>query len=113
MKYPFMKQNYFTSCATALLLLAALPFQSFSESVPRPEHPRPDAFRANWATLNGEWQFEIDQPGDGGSRGLRSGKDLAQKILVPFCPESRLSGIGHSTRWPTSGIAGRSQCRPA
>ena len=33
--------------------------------VPRPEHPRPDAFRENWLTLNGEWQFEIDTNADG------------------------------------------------
>lgn len=63
--------------------------------VPRPEHPRPDAFRENWQTLNGEWQFEIDDQGDGESRGLTSGKDLNSKITVPFCPESKLSGIGH------------------
>jgi len=64
-------------------------------SVPRPEHPRPDAFRENWITLNGEWQFEMDQAGDGETRGLVSGKDLGLKITVPFCPESKLSGIGN------------------
>lgn len=63
--------------------------------VPRPEHPRPDAFRENWATLNGEWQFEIDAQGDGESRGLIAGRNLASKITVPFCPESKLSGVGH------------------
>jgi hypothetical protein len=64
-------------------------------TVPRPEHPRPDAFRENWLTLNGEWQFEIDQSGNGEARGLTSGKDLGTKIIVPFCPESKLSGIEH------------------
>ena len=64
-------------------------------AVPRAEHPRPDAFRENWATLNGEWQFEIDDQADGETRGLASGKDLNAKITVPFCPESKLSGIGH------------------
>jgi len=64
-------------------------------AVPRAEHPRPDAFRQNWVTLNGQWQFEIDDQGDGESRGLISGKDLHSAITVPFCPESRLSGIGH------------------
>lgn len=68
---------------------------SVRADVPRPEHPRPDAFRANWTTLNGEWQFEIDEKGDGEARGLASGKDLSLKIQVPFCPESKLSGIGH------------------
>jgi len=47
-----------------------------------------DAMRDNWMTLNGEWQFEIDRKGDGEARGLVSGKALASKIVVPFCPES-------------------------
>ncbi len=61
---------------------------------PRSEHPRPDLLRENWMTLNGEWQFEIDTAADGESRGLTYGKDLNSKIIVPFCPESKLSGIG-------------------
>jgi beta-galactosidase/beta-glucuronidase len=61
---------------------------------PRPEHPRPDAYRENWLSLNGRWQFEIDRDGDGEARGLISGKDLAAKIVVPFCAESKLSGLG-------------------
>lgn len=63
-------------------------------AVPRPEHPRPDAMRTNWMTLNGEWQFEIDQQADGEARGLVTGKGLASRIIVPFCPESKLSGLG-------------------
>lgn len=78
----------------ACLLLAGC-LMVGAASVPRPEHPRPDAFRANWATLNGEWQFEIDQAGDGESRGLTAGKDLGRNITVPFAPESKLSGIGN------------------
>ena len=65
-----------------------------SAEVPRPEHPRPDLCRENWLTLNGEWQFEIDKAADGESRGLTYGKDLNSKITVPFCPESKLSGLG-------------------
>src|SRR5512133_359707 len=77
-----------------LLCIAGLGFQLRAEE-PRPEHPRPDAFRQNWFTLNGTWQFEIDEKGDGEARGLASGKELASKIVVPFCPESKLSGVGH------------------
>jgi beta-galactosidase/beta-glucuronidase len=62
--------------------------------IPRPEHPRPDAYRDNWLNLNGLWQFEIDDQNNGDSRGLISGHDLASQIMVPFAPESRLSGIG-------------------
>ena len=65
-------------------------------AIPRPEHPRPDFERAEWLNLNGTRQFEIDAAGDGEERGLVSGHDLAQTILVPFCPESKLSGIGHT-----------------
>src|SRR5512137_1871818 len=68
-----------------------------SAAVPRPEHPRPDLFRENWMTLNGEWQFEIDKAADGESRGLTYGKDLNAKIIVPFCPESKLSSLGVPT----------------
>ncbi len=50
--------------------------------------------RDNWMTLNGPWQFEIDRKGDGEARGLMSGKPLAATIVVPFCPESKLSGLG-------------------
>jgi hypothetical protein len=74
------------------VLLIAL---SLRAEVPREEHPRPDAFRQNWVTLNGQWQFEIDEQGDGETRGLISGKDLASTITVPFCPESKLSGLSH------------------
>ena len=64
-----------------------------SAEVPRPEHPRPDLLRENWMTLNGEWQFEIDRAADGEARGLAQGKELNAKITVPFCPESKLSGL--------------------
>lgn len=76
----------------AVLVLAVV-FGVRAEA-PRPEHPRPDAFRESWMTLNGEWQFEIDEKGDGEARGLMSGQDLPSKITVPFCPESKLSGLG-------------------
>ncbi|HEX2972135.1 MAG TPA: glycoside hydrolase family 2 TIM barrel-domain containing protein, partial [Tepidisphaeraceae bacterium] len=65
--------------------------------IPRPEHPRPDFQRDAWLNLNGEWQFEIDAKDDGEARGLISGKDLASKIVVPFCPESKLSGVANTS----------------
>jgi len=81
------------SIITLLLSLALT--CSLGAETPRAEHPRPDAFRQNWVTLNGQWQFEIDDAGDGEARGLNSGKDLTSTITVPFCPESKLSGVGH------------------
>jgi len=63
-------------------------------SIPRSEYPRPQFMRDEWLCLNGEWQFEIDAGDSGLERGLLE-RDLAQKITVPFCPESELSGIGN------------------
>ncbi|MCX8171246.1 MAG: hypothetical protein N3E47_04670 [Candidatus Bathyarchaeota archaeon] len=63
-------------------------------NIPRPEHPRPDFERKTWINLNGEWQFEIDNAKSGLEKGWCSGKDFSRKIIVPFPPESTLSGIG-------------------
>ena len=61
----------------------------------RPEHPRPQLERDAWLNLNGEWAFEIDHGDTGRARGLVEGP-LSQRINVPFCPESRLSGVGYT-----------------
>ena len=65
--------------------------------IPRPEYPRPQFVRENWLNLNGQWQFEIDNGRSGESRGLaKAGAVLSGSITVPFCPESRLSGVQHT-----------------
>ncbi len=79
---------------TALIVLLTAGAFTAEAEVPRPEHPRPDLCRDNWMSLNGEWQFENDKEADGDTRGLTYGKDLSGKIIVPFCPESKLSGLG-------------------
>ena len=60
----------------------------------RSEYPRPQFFRPSWMNLNGVWQFEIDHGASGRSRGFID-KELRDTILVPFCPESELSGVGY------------------
>ena len=62
--------------------------------IPRSEYPRPQFVRSDWLCLNGEWQFELDQGDSGLERGLLQ-RELSDRILVPFCPESELSGIGN------------------
>ena len=53
--------------------------------------------RQSWENLNGEWEFEIDQSDSGAARGLmRPEAVYSDRIQVPFCPESRLSGIAHT-----------------
>ena len=44
-------------------------------------YPRPQMKRDNWLNLNGAWDFAVDYESKG-------------RILVPFCPESKLSKIG-------------------
>ncbi len=60
--------------------------------IPRSEYPRPQFVRDDWLCLNGEWAFEIDQGDSGIHRGLPE-RELSDAITVPFCPESKLSGI--------------------
>jgi beta-galactosidase/beta-glucuronidase len=61
--------------------------------IPRAEYPRPQFAREDWLCLNGEWEFEIDAGDSGLGRGLLE-RPLRDRILVPFCPESSLSGVG-------------------
>ena len=64
--------------------------------IPRSEHPKPQFRRDGWMNLNGTWAFEIDQGRSGQDRGLQKpDAALSGQILVPFCPESDLSGVGY------------------
>lgn len=59
----------------------------------RPEHPNPQFLREKWINLNGEWEFEFDFGLSGCDRKFFERTSLDKKINVPFCPESKLSGI--------------------
>jgi len=65
-----------------------------SDTPPRPEYPRPQLVRAEWLNLNGRWEFELDPGCSGEERGLAGELPYSREILVPFCPESPLSGLG-------------------
>ena len=47
--------------------------------VPWLRYPRPQMVRRDWLCLNGDWELDFD--------------GTTQKIRVPFCPESLLSGV--------------------
>jgi beta-galactosidase/beta-glucuronidase len=67
-------------------------------STPRPEHPRPDFMRADWQTLNGQWEFEFDDADRGlAERWYASDKRFTRTIQVPYCFQSKLSGIGDTS----------------
>ena len=61
--------------------------------IPRPEHPRPQFVRDSWVNLNGSWTYTFDFGESGLARGLEKSEGFDGKITVPFCPESKLSGV--------------------
>ena len=72
--------------------------------VPRPEHPRPDRCRERWHNLNGVWEFIFDPDDTGLKKNRHEVPTLGEKrIVVPFAPESALSGVHdegfHSVCW--------------
>jgi len=85
-------------------------------TAPLPEYPRPQLVRENWQSLNGVWDvaftpFDDDVDGhDGGDDPLAVADPTAPprawdgEIVVPFSPETALSGVGrtlqgHETLW--------------
>ena len=54
---------------------------------PWPVYPRPQLRREPWLNLNGRWQFAVTE-------GAAPPAAFDREILLPFCPESTLSGIG-------------------
>ena len=53
--------------------------------VPWQVHPNPQMKRDSYVNLNGTWEFTVSQT---------KPEAYDREILVPFCPESSLSGIG-------------------
>ncbi len=56
------------------------PFENDLKDIPFSDYPRPQLRRDSYLCLNGEWDFEIKNK-------------FVGKIMVPFVPESRLSGV--------------------
>ncbi len=67
-----------------------------ADTIPLPEHPRPDFERAEWLNLNGRWQFAFDKADAGARDGwFRPGGPMpaAHRILVPFSWAAPASGV--------------------
>lgn len=69
--------------------------EAMESAVPFPEYPRPQLERKEWMSLNGKWDYiggkqvgsalNPDKPINFNSK--------TEQILVPYCPESVISGI--------------------
>ena len=97
MKRLGMLRNVFDNYRFVLLTLLIATATSAIGAIPRPEHPRPQFQRDTWLNLNGEWKFGFDLGfSDAEKDWPKDGTRLDRKIIVPFCPESKLSGIQHT-----------------
>jgi beta-galactosidase/beta-glucuronidase len=66
-------------------------------ALPRPEFPEPQFERADWIPLNGPWQFAFDDTNAGvDGRWFIPDHTFGRMIEVPYCFESRLSGIAET-----------------
>lgn len=60
-------------------------------TIPLPEHPNPYFEREDWVSLNGKWGFKLNK-----STSLVD--EYERTIIIPFSPETELSGIHHSVK---------------
>jgi beta-galactosidase/beta-glucuronidase len=70
---------------------------SDSTGIPRPEYPRPQFARDEWLNLNGEWEFAFDDDNAGTGQEWHDGRELPDRIVVPFAYQTKLSGINDKT----------------
>lgn len=59
-------------------------------------YPRPQMVRSEWVPLDGEWGFAFDDRGVGREERWWDGRSdpFDRRIVVPYPPESELSGVG-------------------
>ncbi len=77
-----------------------------ASGVPRPEYPRPRLTRGedSWQNLNGDWAFTFDFGDSGKYREFWKSENAPlfdKRIVVPFVPESKLSGICYTDFFTT------------
>ena len=79
-----------------ILAMALLSLTGAKADTPRAEYPRPQFERSQWLNLNGTWSYTFDFGKSGVNRDFRNSKGFDNNILVPFCPESKLSGVQYT-----------------
>lgn len=90
---------FITNCSCLLAQSPALPTRwteaAMKAKVPLSEYPRPQLQRDDWMCLNGKWDY---LGGKSVANAFNPKEPVAfdskvEQILVPYCPESVLSGI--------------------
>jgi len=69
--------------------------EAMKASNPFPDYPRPQLVRTEWKSLNGKWDYigGKDKPRALNPQMPASFASKHEQILVPYCPESVISGI--------------------
>ena len=90
-------------CHRVLTALASLfvgvSFLSAAD-LPRAEFPEPQFQRSSWLSLNGRWDFSFDDQDRGLAQNWQTRAQHDRTILVPYCFESKLGGIGDTSFHP-------------
>jgi hypothetical protein len=83
------------SVAQVIKLATQWTRQAMESPLPFPEYPRPQLQRSDWMCLNGKWDYLGGQQVASALYPSKpaSFNSKAEQILVPYCPESVLSGI--------------------
>ena len=71
--------------------------EQLDADAPLPEYPRPQLARDGWLTLNGRWRYAVTDFADADPLAVpdpTGAPDCDGTIVVPFSPETPLSGVG-------------------
>jgi len=71
--------------------------EQLDADAPLPEYPRPQLARDDWLTLNGRWRYAVTDVADADPLAVpdpTGAPDCDGTIVVPFSPETPLSGVG-------------------
>ena len=88
--------KHFSLTSLLLSCLTLFSWSAMAQQTPRPEYPRPQFERSEWQNLNGTWSYTFDFGETGLNRQFQQSTGFEGKITVPFCPESKLSGVEHT-----------------
>jgi hypothetical protein len=95
----FFSLMCFGSMANSLAQVPKLPTkwtkEAMESALPFPEYPRPQLLRTDWLCLNGKWDYVGGKQVANALNPLKpiSFDGKTDQILVPYCPESVISGI--------------------